>query len=124
MWGKIMKKSMINFKSGYCFTLLTCLLCGCATSYGPATEQNGFGYMDRKIEPDHYNIQVKGSPYTDKETVKSHFMKRAEELCGSNAFNVVRMDQEEAHSTVRGIFGAHHSDYPFLDGEIRCKKAN
>lgn len=59
-------------------------LSGCVTPY----QRQGFagGYVDRKLGPGEYQIQVNGNGFTGQWTLEGHFHRRARELCTLEGF--------------------------------------
>jgi hypothetical protein len=75
------------------------LLSACATStpYAPASQGNGYGFSEQKIEQNRYRLMFRGNSSTTRETVETFLLYRAAELTLMNGFDyfiVIENDTE------------------------------
>lgn len=91
-------------------TALALVACAGPTPYQP--RQNGQGYSDQKLEPDHYRVSFVGNTDTPRDTVENYLLYRAAEITlheGKDYF-VISDKNTVAHTTesgpnIGGMFG-------------------
>jgi hypothetical protein len=67
---------------------LTLSACATATPYQPASrETSGYGYAERRIEGDRFEVSFNGNSVTSRQEVESYMLYRAAELTAQNGFD-------------------------------------
>lgn len=96
--------------------LISFLLTGCATGYGPLDSRGG--YEDSKIDENTYSVSFKGNLVTSKERVLDFAVLRAAELClqsGLTHFKILQQGGRVSTFTPVGISpGTVHDKHEYI----------
>jgi hypothetical protein len=100
-----------------------------ALDYKPAMD-TGYGYSDRMISENHYDIQVYGYSHTTAEELKSIFFRRATELCGSTPIESTFKHDQLTKIKDAALVGSHGipifipklvNKDNFISGSVSCR---
>ncbi len=113
------------------FLIIAVLLSSCGhldpTPY-QASDQGGFGYVDRPIATGQYEIQVRGNTATSAYTLERYFNHRATELCGGDNYESFIKHEKETEIHDGRLTGYYFtptttSAIPMVTGTVTCKSA-
>ena len=112
--------------------MMSISLSGCAipTGYQPITEQNYYGYFDKRLGANEYYVIYRGSSSTKLSTVEKYWEYRVMEICGSNKYEVnnyksgmLPANEMNLYPVYPGPFAASRiALIPYAKGNVTCKK--
>ncbi len=90
----VMSKRFAGFKSSMVLALCFGGLIGCAqqTYYSPAS--NGYGYAERQIGPERYQVVFAGNHKTRRETAHQYVLFRAAQLANQEGFQYLAVNDQ------------------------------
>ncbi len=94
---------------------------GCATAYQPSGMTGG--YSEKKVAEGRYWLKFLGNGFTDPETVRQYWNRRAAELCGGRPFKGdAQAGRDEKTNFVILATGAYSTrdSYPTVEGIVEC----
>jgi hypothetical protein len=87
---------------------LTTIVIACATATPYQPEAKGYGYSERKVEPNRYTVTFTGNSQTPRKTVEDYLLYRAAEVTLANGYDYFVLAEQNTEADTRY---SHFVDY-------------